>query len=239
MRRRSLLRAAAAWPFTAIGTAGALATLVTTGAGCATFNDAPRFEFFVLDDLKASSAGEGLGPVAGGGPPSAGRVLLVSMGQSQALYDSDRMVFSPDGMSRAFFQYSNWSERPARRLAYLAERRLARSGGFDGVALSTAGIRGDTVLTLRLDELLLDETSRPPSIRLTVLAEMVDWRSRSLLGRRAFSRTMPAPTVDARGMARGATAALTDLLDELSAWVASTGATTRPKAPGQRGPAAG
>jgi ABC-type uncharacterized transport system auxiliary subunit len=216
--RRRLLAASAAWPLAAIG------------SGCGTLtalNDAPRFEFFVLEDLARASV-----PAAGGGPAAAGalpggappatridRVLLVSMGQSQALYDSDRMVFSPDGMSRAFFQYSNWSERPARRLVTLVERRLVDAGQFRSVALSTAGVRGDLVLSLRLDELYLDESSRPPRVRATVLAELLDWRNRTLLGRRGVTRDVPTETLDARGMARASNVAMTAVLDELAAWV--------------------
>jgi ABC-type uncharacterized transport system auxiliary subunit len=243
MRRRRLLGAAAAWP------------LAVAGAGCGALpalNNAPRFEFFVLDDLaKAGLAGAAAGATQGTtsdavrsplSTPSTERVLLVSMGQSQALYDSDRMVFSPDGVSRAFFQYSNWSERPARRLVSLVERRLAASGTFRTVALSTAGIRGDLVLSLRLDELYLDESASPPRVRATVLAELLDWRNRALLGRRGVTRDVPTPTLDARGMARASNVALTAVLDELSAWLAevATGNPSPPSPPmgGQPGDAA-
>jgi ABC-type uncharacterized transport system auxiliary subunit len=222
MKRRRLLGAAAAWPLAVAGTGcGALPAL----------NDAPRFEFFVLDDLAkdaltgaAAGAADGATSGAGRSPPRTDRVLLVSMGQSQALYDSDRMVFSPDGVSRAFFQYSNWSERPARRLVSLVERRLAASGTFRTVALSTAGVRGDLVLSLRLDELYLDESAKPPRVRATVLAELLDWRNRALLGRRGVTRDVPTPTLDARGMARASNVALTAVLDELSAWLGEVAA---------------
>ncbi|MCA3178306.1 MAG: membrane integrity-associated transporter subunit PqiC, partial [Burkholderiales bacterium] len=119
-------------------------------AGCGTLsNEAPRFEFFVIEDLRPIAEP----PTA---PPRTARSLLLTTGATQALYDSDRIVFTRDGAGRAYYQYSNWSERPARRVLALAEARLARGGGFRSVAQTLAGVRGDVVLTLRLDELIHD-----------------------------------------------------------------------------------
>jgi cholesterol transport system auxiliary component len=203
-RRREILLSFGALPL-----AAALAGCETPLTGA----PAPRFDFFVLEDLNAGSAAA---------PPpateSSQRTLLVSMGQSQALYDSDRIVFSPDGVSRAFFQYSNWSERPARRLASLLERRLAASGAFRSVALTTAGVRGELVLSVRLEELYMDDSVRPPVVHAAVLAELVDWRTRAQLARRSFAQRATAPTADAHGAARAANVALTRLLDELASW---------------------
>jgi cholesterol transport system auxiliary component len=200
------------------GALGALLALpLATLAGCLGFevNSAPRFQFFVLEDLDANAA-----PLPVASP--ADRVLLLSMGQSQALYDSDRMVFSPDGISRAFFQFANWSERPARRLVALLERRLERSGAFRSVALSTAGVRGDLLLSVRLDELYVDDAPRPPVVRVAVLAEMVDWRTRTMLSRRGFVQEVHAATADAQGAAQASSLAMTRLLHELTAWAAET-----------------
>lgn len=206
--RRGLLAAAGMLPLAAL-----LQGCMSLGVG----GNAPRFEFYALEDLNRSAA-------ATSDLPRTERVLLVSTGQSQALYDSDRMVFSPDGVSRAFFQYSNWTERPARRLVALLERRLAGSGRFGAVALTTAGVRGDLMLSIRLDELFLDDASRPPIARLVVFAELVDWRSRSMLARRAFVQEVGAASADASGAAQASSVAVTRLLDELTAWVAGAAA---------------
>ena len=84
------------------------------------------------------------------------------------LYDSDRMVFSADGRSRSYFQFGYWSERPAQSLLLLAETRLARSKRFREVASSTSGVRGDLLLSLRLDELYLDASADPGQVKLIV-----------------------------------------------------------------------
>ncbi|MFN9773807.1 MAG: ABC-type transport auxiliary lipoprotein family protein [Burkholderiales bacterium] len=190
-------------------------------AGCGTLsNEAPRFEFFVIEDLR---------PLAepSSAPPRSPRSLLLTTGPAQALYDSDRIVFTRDGAGRAYYQYSNWSERPARRVLALAEARLARGGGLRSVAQTLAGVRGDIVLSLRLDELIHDDSASPGVVRAAVTAEMVDWRTRTLVARRTFVQRAPVPTRDARGAAAAANVAVTALLDELAPWVEASAASIR------------
>lgn len=190
-------------------------------AACGTLsNDAPRFEFFVIEDLRPPAA------PAAGATPAPERTLLLTTGPTQALYDSDRIVFTRDGAGRAYYQYSNWSERPARRILALAEARLARGGRFRAVAQTLAGVRGDVVLSLRLDELIHDDSGAAGAVRASLTAELVDWRSRTLVARRAFSQRAAVPSRDARGAAAAASAAVTALLDELAPWVESNASAT-------------
>jgi ABC-type uncharacterized transport system auxiliary subunit len=147
------------------------------------------------------------------------RVLLVSAMAMPGLYDSDRMVFSADGLSRSYFQFGNWSERPAQSLQTQAEARLARGGRFSEVVSSTSGVRGELLLSLRLDELYLDTAQQPGRVTLSVSAELIDWRDRRLLARRAFVQTATVAQVGAAGLAEAASQAMGRLLGELAAWV--------------------
>jgi cholesterol transport system auxiliary component len=205
--RRALLRAAAVAPLAGLSACGTLS------------NDAPRFDFFVIEDLRAGT------PAAAPASPRVDRTLLLTTGPTQALFDSDRIVFTRDGVGRAYYQYSNWGERPARRVLALAEARLSREGGFRSVAQTLAGVRGDLVLSLRLDELIHDDSTAPGTVRVVVTTELVDWRTRSLVARRTFTRSAPVPSRDARGAAAAASVAVTAVLDELSAWVLERSAT--------------
>jgi ABC-type uncharacterized transport system auxiliary subunit len=215
--RRRVLRLGAAW--SAVGT-GALAGGL---AGCGSLtNTAPAFEFFVIEDLSAATE-----PPASA--PRIDRTILLTLGQTQALYDSDRMVFTRDGASRAYYQYANWGERPSRRLLSLTEQRLARRARFRTVARTTSGVRGDLLLSLRLEELVHDESTRPPVLRESVSVELVDWRTRELLGRQTFAQTATVATPDARGAARAANIATTALLDALTDWVETTAAKAAPR----------
>jgi cholesterol transport system auxiliary component len=184
-------------------------------AGCGLGN-APRRDFHLLRDADSQAIA----------PPGPGidKVLLVSASAMPGLYDSDRMVFSADGRSRSYFQFGNWSERPAQSLQVLAETRLQRSKRFRDVASSTSGLRGDLLLSLRLDELYLDDAPEPGQVKLIVTAELIDWRSRQILARRSFTQAAPVPKADAGGLAEAASQAVGVMLGELVAWAAASAA---------------
>jgi cholesterol transport system auxiliary component len=172
-----------------------------------------RRDFYVLGD-------EGPPPAAGGAAIEL--VLLVASGAMPGLYDSDRMIFSADGRSRSYFQFGYWSERPAQSLQLLAEARLDALQRFRTVASSTSGLRGDLLLSLRLDELYLDASADPALLRVSMSAELIDWRSRKLLARQTFRRSHPAASRDAGGAAQAASHAVGAMLAELSDWVGAT-----------------
>jgi cholesterol transport system auxiliary component len=196
-----------------------------TVSGCTTWtlNDAPRFEFFVIEDRHAPSSAA----ASSARPPRVDRTLLVTTGESQALYESDRIVFTPDGISRSYYQYANWSERPGRRILSLAEARLAGGGGFRSVARTTGAVRGDLILTLRLDELAHHVAAPPGELRLALNAELVEWRSRSMLARRRFVQSVPVTSVGAPGAAQATSVAVTVVLDALAQWVEASAVAAR------------
>jgi len=184
-------------------------------AGCS-FGNAPRRDFHLLRDAHdQASAPPG---------PAIDKVLLVSASAMPGLYDSDRMVFSADGRSRSYFQFGNWSERPAQSLQVLAETRLQRSKRFRDVAASTSGLRGDLLLSLRLDELYLDTSVEPGQVKLIVTAELIDWRSRQMLARRSFAQAAPVSKRDAGGLAEAAGQAVGVMLGDMAAWTAASAA---------------
>lgn len=189
--------------------AGPLGALLGACAGT------PRTDYHLLLDGDPSAPG-----AASPAAPRVDKVLLVAAGTAPTLYDTDRMVFSADGASRSYFQYGFWSERPQRRLLSLAEARLARADAFRAVALSTSGIRGELLLTLRLDALYADDAADPAQARLAFAADLIDWRSRQLLARRSFERSVPMARRDAAAFAEAASRAAGALLDELTGWVA-------------------
>ncbi|HMO46473.1 MAG TPA: ABC-type transport auxiliary lipoprotein family protein [Rubrivivax sp.] len=193
--------------------AGAVPAALLAGCG---FGRAPRTDFYLLRDAQADAAAM---PGA-----TLDKVLLVASGAMPGLYDSDRMVFSADGRSRSYFQYGYWSERPAQALLRLAETRLQGSKRFREVALSTAGVRGDLLLSLRLDELYLDTSVEPAQVRLSVAAELLDWHQRRLLSRRSFAQAVPVARRDAAGLAEAASQATGAMLGELVDWAAASAA---------------
>lgn len=198
-QRRRLLLAAAPWAL----------------AGC-TLGSSPRRDFYLLRDANAQAR------VPPG--PAIDKVLLLASSAMPGLYDSDRMVFSADGRSRSYFQFGYWSERPAQSLLLLAETRLVNAQRFRAVASSTSGVRGDLLLSLRLDELYLDASLDPGQVRLAVSAELLDWRERKLLARRSFRQAIEVSPRDAPDLALAGSQAVGRVLDELVAWVVASAA---------------
>lgn len=194
--------------------AGAAGSLPLAGCG-----GAPRTDYHLLRDAA---------PAPPQAPARVDQVLLVAPGTPASLYDTERMVFSADGSSRSYFQFGFWAERPQRRLLLLAEERLVRAQAFREVALSTSGIRGSLLLTLRLESLYADDAADPAQARLAFGAELIDWTDRRLIARRSFERATPMPRHDAAAFAEAASVSMGVLLGELTDWaVASAGGSGR------------
>ena len=187
-----------------------LAGLLPAGLAACSLGSAPRRDFYLLHDAAPPGA-----PAAG---PRIDKVLMVSAMANPGLYDSDRMVFSADGRSRSYFQFGYWSERPAQSLQTLAEARLAQAGRFRDVVTSTSGVRGDLLLTLRLDEIYLDTASTPQRVSLAVTAELIDWGQRRLIARRTFRQFAAVAQGGAAEFADAASDALGRMLGELVDW---------------------
>lgn len=193
-------------------------------AGCGSLsltNTSPKVDYFVLQDLALPTA-----PTVGT-PPRNSRVLLIAGSTSQTLFDSERMVFTKDGISRSYYQFANWSDRPARSMTVLAETRLSRIGGFKTVAQSTSAVRADLLLSLRLNELTHDDSISPGVVRLEVTADLLDWRTRELIARRTFAQKVAVSSRDSNGSAQASNRAVTAILDELSLWVDTHTATLK------------
>jgi cholesterol transport system auxiliary component len=197
-----------------------LCGLGTGLAGCMSFQDVPPREYYVLDDLAKAGASRPAAP--------AGRVLLVNPASASPFYDTQNLVFSRSPGQRAYYQFAGWTERPGRRLSELLMRRLEARGGFKSVAVTTAGIKGDFVLSIRLEEFYHDTGANPGSVRIEVSAELVDYAGRTIVARRRFAQSVPAAGENAQAAVSAFNQATTALLDELSAWVESVA--TQPRA---------
>jgi len=178
--------------------------------GCLSTGERPAQRYYVLAD---------------GGAPAA-RVkttrpgaLLVAPVTTSAFYDTRDIAFSRGAGTRAYYQYSAWTERPGRAIGGLLVARLERSGAFQAVAHATSGVQGGLVMNVHLAEFYHDAATEPGSARVELTVELVDSVRRTLVARRAFSRSAPAPTYDAPGAAQAFNQALGALLDDVAAWL--------------------
>jgi len=188
--------------------AACLAVALT--AGCLSSGERGTQRYFVLEDAGA--------PAARAGAPRAA-TLLVAPVTTSAFYDTQDIVYSRAPGSRAYYQFNAWTERPGRALDDLLVARLERGGAFGAVAKATSGVQGGLLLNVHLAEFYHDAAGAPGSARVVLTVELIDAARRTLVARRVFNGSAPAPTYDAPGAVKAFNQAVGALLAELSAWV--------------------
>jgi cholesterol transport system auxiliary component len=184
-------------------------------AGCINVGDrtaAPTVVYYVLNDPAPPAAAL---PVRADAP-----TLLVLDTATGSFYDTEQLIFSNSPGTRGQYQFARWTERPGKRFAELMRVRLDRQGAWH---VSTAGgyVRGDLLLDTELIEFYHDAVAQPGQVRLVLRAELVDLKQRKLLGRRVFEQQVALTTYDAAGAAQASSQAVSQALDELTAWLAS------------------
>ena len=192
-----------------------LMALVLALGGCVNFGqsaNAPGVVYYVLNDAEPAAA-----PTPAPADAPTLRVLDTTTG---GFYDSDQLVFSRTAGTRGQYQFARWTERPGRRFAELLRTRLDRLGRYR-VAPAGGVVRGDLMLDTRLVEFYHDATSEPGQVRLELRAELVDLKQRRLLGRHTFEQKVPLTTYNAAGAAQASNLAVSRVLDDVSAWLAT------------------
>ncbi|MEN9313950.1 MAG: hypothetical protein RIS35_343 [Pseudomonadota bacterium] len=198
-------------------------------SGCASIvADAPARQWYVLRDL-ASSTRVSTVPIE--------RALLVESVASSAFHDASAFAYSRAPGTRAHYQFAGWVDRPSRRIGALLERRLAERGRFVSVGHATSGLKGDLLLRLTLEDAYHDLAATPATARFVVAAELIDWRARTLIGRRLFDVRAGVDGNDAPSAAAAFDRAVTVLLGEIAEWTES--AADPPPGRASGGPARG
>ena len=174
--------------------------------------DAPARQWYVLEDLGSR------GRVDGARIP---RVILVEPSGTGGFHDSTALPYSRASGVRAHYQFAGWTERPSRRIANLLERRLLERGRFDGVAQATAGVRGDLLLRMALEDAHHDLAVSPGEAVLVLGLELIDWRRHRQVARREVRVRAPVARDDAAAAAAGFSRAVTLALDQACGWVES------------------
>ncbi len=204
--------------------------IAALSAGCISpfGGDQPARTWYELADLRAGSTMDWAPAAPGKADAGNGLVLLISATPANSFYDTTSIVFSRgEPGSRGYYQYAGWTERPVKRISHFLERRVAERNGFRAVAQASSGIRGDLLLNLRLQEIFVDAARSPGTARLSVTAELVDWRDHTVVARRAFAHAAPIEREEPAAAAAGFNRALTGVLDEIVPWLEDVGARLR------------
>ena len=184
-------------------------------AGCVNFGEdrnSPPITHYVLSDFE---------PVAKPAGTPDPRTLLLLDTTTSAFYDTDTLAFSRRPGTRGYYQYARWTERPGKRFADLMRARLESQGSFAAIAAAGGHVRGDLLLDTELVEFYHDAHSAPGSVHIVLRAELIDLKTRSLLGRTLLEQRVEAASYDAAGAAQAFNLATGRALDDLVIWLAN------------------
>lgn len=174
--------------------------------------ETPGVVNYVLEDLAAPAQKTA---------PADPRSLLVLDTTASGFYDNEYLVYSRAQGTRGQYQYARWTERPGKRFSDLLQKRLAAQSGFASVAVAGGQVRGDLVLDTELSEFYHEADTSPGSVRVQLRAELIDLKTRKLIGRQWFERRVPIASYDAAGAVKGFNQATTGVLDDVVAWLAT------------------
>ncbi len=149
------------------------------------------------------------------------RALLIQPTPADALADTASIAYSRYAHQFAFYQLASWSERPARQLPRLLQRRLEARGLATAVGIFGEPMRADWLLTIGVDTLHHDVSAAPGQARLAITAELFDRRSRSRVARRQFEASAPSTTADSTAAAGAMSQTVGQVFDALVPWLES------------------
>lgn len=150
---------------------------------------------------------------------NSGLTLLVSPPQAQAGFDTRRIAYTRTPLTIEYYTRSEWADTPARMLGPLMVRALDSSGAFGAVIAGPAPVPVDLRLDVELIRLQQAFTAEGSQAQLELRAKLFDVRAGRVLATRLFSEAAPAPSADALGGARAASAASGAALEALTAFV--------------------
>ena len=131
----------------------ALAALL---AGCAGSGPHEPFRYFVLDAPVVAPAA----PAASTAAPI-DATLLVLPTVAASFYATQEMAYSKTEGTRAYYQFSSWTEPPDTAVTRALIARIDAGHVFRTVALAGNGMRGSLVLSTQLLEIYHDASSSP------------------------------------------------------------------------------
>lgn len=151
-----------------------------------------------------------------------GPLLLVTLPEAAAGYDTRRMAYLERDYRLDYFVDHEWVDAPAAMLATLLVRTLRESAAFGDVSEATRGIEGGLRLDTTIESLYQDFRTRPSRVQVGLRVRLVDPEGGRILATRVFATTEPAPADDPYGGVVAANRALARLLPQIADFAAES-----------------
>jgi cholesterol transport system auxiliary component len=191
----------------------------------------PQWTTFVLEPKPAAGENEAPGGTDRESTHAPhGPVLRVAPIESGGGIDTPRMAYVRTPGTIEYFTRHRWAEPPSEMLAPLLVAALERTARFEAIidpssrAVGDASLEGE-LLSFRMEVGDGAGAGTSPRFRATMRASLVgSGDRRPLAPARTFDVLVPAPSEDAPGGASAASAAASQLADEIAAWCAELAA---------------
>ncbi len=159
--------------------------------------------------------------VTGKTPSPQRGVLLLRSVTASGLIDSSKILFNRKPETRGSYQLTGWSESPTRQLSDLMFRTFNCRPGFRAVTKGLEPVGADLSLTTEIVDFRHDASAEPGKAVLAIRVELIDLRSRSLLGSTLFEYSTPLENSDAENARQGLSNSVGVFLAWITRWVES------------------
>lgn len=128
--------------------------------------------------------------------PRTTSTLVISPVRAAAGFDSQRIIYVREAHKLEYFSHSEWVDTPARMLGPLLVASIARTGAFKAVVMTPGSAGGELRLDTEIVRLQQDFQTQPSRVRFTLLAYLVDEKTRRVVAWRAFDAELAATSDD-------------------------------------------
>lgn len=125
--------------------------------------------------------------------------LLVSTPNASAGFDTPRMRYIKKQHELDYFSQNQWIDTPARMLAPILLQALESTAQYRSVVSARTAAKADLRLDTEIIRLQHDFIPRPSQVRITIRAQLIDMRNKSVLATREFDVTEIATSEDPYG----------------------------------------
>lgn len=154
-------------------------------------------------------------PIATAAPVQRNLVVAVSLPRARPGFDTPQMVYVRQPHTVDYFVTHRWADTPSRMLGPLLAQALEQTRSFNAVVQTPGGVPADLRLDTELIRLQHDFGTQPSRVELTLRAQLIDVRSKRVLGVKIVDETEDALSDDAYGGVAAANRALQRVLEQL------------------------
>jgi cholesterol transport system auxiliary component len=157
--------------------------------------------------------------------------VLVTQPRANAMYNSPRMIYSPDCYQLQYFTKNRWADAPPQMLHPLLIKSLQSTGYFQAIINTPTTTRYDWILHTQLLSFQQEFLTQPSQFRIAIRAQLINAHSDRIIATQDFMVLHKAPIDNPHGGAIAANLATQKILRKINNfcldWVLNTPSSLR------------